>query len=185
MSEMLTALGQIGLVPVVKIDQAADAVPLGQALVAGGLPCAEITFRTAAAEESIRARRGAPRDDAGRGHRAHRRAGGEGRDRRRAFIVSPGFGPAVVDWCIRQGVPVPPGVATPTEIMMALDKDIQNVEFFPAEALGGIATLKAFSAPFGGVKFMPTGGVSVANLPDYLALPRSTPAAAPGWWRAS
>ncbi len=88
------------------------------------------------------------------------------------FIVSPGFGPAVVDWCLRQGVPVLPGVATPTEIMMALDKGIKIVKFFPAEALGGIATLKALSAPFGGVKFMPTGGVSAANLSDYLGVAR-------------
>jgi 2-dehydro-3-deoxyphosphogluconate aldolase / (4S)-4-hydroxy-2-oxoglutarate aldolase len=172
MSEMLTALGLIGLVPVVKIDRAADAVPLGQALVAGGLPCAEITFRTAAAEEAIRNLAAAlPEMMLGAGtvltvEQAEKAVSAGAR-----FIVSPGFGPAVVDWCLRQGVPVLPGVATPTEIMMALDKGIKIVKFFPAEALGGIATLKALSAPFGGVKFMPTGGVSAANLPDYLALP--------------
>ena len=145
MSETLTALGQIGLVPVVKIDRAADAVPLGQALVAGGLPCAEITFRTAAAEESIRNLAAAlPEMLLGAGtvltvEQAEKAVSAGAR-----FIVSPGFGPAVVDWCQRQGVPVLPGVATPTEIMMALDKGIKIVKFFPAEALGGIATLKAF-----------------------------------------
>ena len=172
MSEMLTALGQIGLVPVVKIDRAADAVPLGQALVAGGLPCAEITFRTAAAEEAIRNLAAAlPEMLLGAGtvltvEQAEKAVIAGGAFHRVARLWPRGRG-----LVHRQGVPVLPGVATPTEIMMALDKGIKIVKFFPAEALGGIATLKAFSAPFGGVKFMPTGGVSAANLPDYLALP--------------
>ncbi len=87
------------------------------------------------------------------------------------FIVSPGFGPAVVDWCLSKGVPVLPGVVTPTELMTALERGIQIVKFFPAEAYGGIATLKALSAPFGGVKFMPTGGISASNLAAYLSVP--------------
>jgi 2-dehydro-3-deoxyphosphogluconate aldolase / (4S)-4-hydroxy-2-oxoglutarate aldolase len=166
MSELLAELGRVGLVPVVKIDKAADAVPLGEALVAGGLPC------TAAAEEAIRNLAAAiPEMMLGAGtvltvEQAEKAVIAGAR-----FIVSPGFGPAVVDWCLRQGVPVLPGAATPTEIMAALDRGVKIVKFFPAEALGGIATLNALSAPFGGVKFMPTGGISAANLPDYLALP--------------
>lgn len=172
MADALAALGRIGVVPVVKIDRAEDAVPLGAALVEGGLPCAEITFRTAAAEESIKRLVAAYPDLlVGAGtvltvDQAARAAAAGAR-----FIVSPGFGARVVDWCLDQGILILPGVATPTDILLALEKGLSVLKFFPAEAYGGVATLKALSAPFGMVKFMPTGGVSARNLPDYLGLP--------------
>jgi len=172
MTQTLERLGELALVPVIEIEQAEHAAPLGQALLAGGLPCVEITFRTAAAEEAIRRIASAcPEIVAGAGtvlsvDQAQRavRAGAR-------FIVSPGFNPQVVEWCLEQAVPVTPGVATPTEIEMALDKGLTILKFFPAEALGGIATLKAIAAPYKAVKFIPTGGINPQNLADYLKLP--------------
>jgi 2-dehydro-3-deoxyphosphogluconate aldolase / (4S)-4-hydroxy-2-oxoglutarate aldolase len=170
--DTLGALGRLGVVPVVKIDRAADALPLGEALIAGGLPCAEITFRTSAAEEAIRSLAVAfPELLLGAGTvltlgQAERAASAGAR-----FIVSPGFSPALVDWCRQNDMTVLPGVATPTEIMMAIDKGLSVMKFFPAESLGGVATLKALSAPFGHVTFIPTGGISARNLLDYLSLP--------------
>ena len=172
MTEVLSELGRLGVVPVVRIDKAADAAPLGKALIAGGLSCAEITFRTAAAEEAIRSLASAfPELLLGAGtvltlDQAKKAVAAGAR-----FIVSPGFSPALVDWCQSSGVPVLPGVATPTDIMMALEKGLSIVKFFPAEAFGGVATLKALSAPFGGVRFVPTGGINARNLADYLSLP--------------
>jgi 2-dehydro-3-deoxyphosphogluconate aldolase/(4S)-4-hydroxy-2-oxoglutarate aldolase len=172
MQEILDTLGRLGLVPVVKIERAEDAVGLGSALLAGGLPCAEITFRTAAAEEAIRRiASNLPDIILGAGtvlsvDQADRAVSAGAK-----FIVSPGFNQKVVDWCLSNQIPVTPGVATPTEIDMALDKGLNILKFFPAEAMGGIKTLKAISAPYGGVKFIPTGGISRDNLADYLALP--------------
>ena len=172
MTEVLSELGRLGVVPVVKIDRVADAVPMGEALIAGGLLCAEITFRTAAAEQAIRGLASAfPELLLGAGtvltiDQAKKAVAAGAR-----FIVSPGFSPALVDWCQSSGVFVLPGVATPTDIMMALEKGLSIVKFFPAEAFGGVATLKALSAPFGGVRFVPTGGINLRNLADYLSLP--------------
>jgi len=172
MTGLLEKLGRLGVVPVVKIERPEDAVALGRALLAGGLPCAEITFRTAAAEEAIqRISSSLPEIIVGAGtvlsvDQASRAVSAGAR-----FIVSPGFNPKVVDWCLQNEVPVTPGVATPTEIDMALDKGLEILKFFPAEALGGIAMLKAIAAPYGGVKFIPTGGINQENLADYLAHP--------------
>jgi len=172
MTDVLEELGRLGVVPVVKIERAEDAVELGRALLAGGLPCAEITFRTAAAEEAIlRISSNLPEIIVGAGtvlsvDQADRAVSAGAR-----FIVSPGFNPKVVDWCLEHEVPVIPGVATPTEIEMALEKGLEILKFFPAEALGGIAMLKAIAAPYGGVRFMPTGGINQDNLADYLAQP--------------
>ena len=171
MREILDTLGKLGVVPVVKIERAEDAVELGRALSAGELPCAEITFRTAAAEEAIRRISSSlPDIILGAGtvltvDQADRAvsAGAE-------FIVAPGFNPKVVDWCQQNEIAVTPGVATPTEIDMALDIGLNVLKFFPAEALGGIKTLKAISAPYAGVKFIPTGGINRDNLAEYLAL---------------
>ena len=172
MTDLLEKLGRLGVVPVVKIERAEDAVGLGRALLAGGLPCAEITFRTAAAEDAIRRISSSlPEiivgavtvltvDQASKAVSAGAR-----------FIVSPGFNQKVVDWCLQNEIPVTPGVVTPTEIDMALDRGLNILKFFPAEAIGGIAVLKAISAPYGGVKFIPTGGINKNNLADYLALP--------------
>jgi 2-dehydro-3-deoxyphosphogluconate aldolase/(4S)-4-hydroxy-2-oxoglutarate aldolase len=171
MQEILETLGHLGVVPVVKIERAHEAVPLGNALMAGGLPCAEITFRTDAAEEAIRRIASElPEVVIGAGtvlsvEQAEKAVAAGAR-----YIVSPGFDPKVVDWCLTHDVPVTPGVATPTEINMALDQGLNILKFFPAEALGGLKTLKALAAPYGGVKFIPTGGINSKNLADYLSL---------------
>ena len=172
MQEILDTLGRLGLVPVVKIDRAEDAVDLGRALLAGGLPCAEITFRTEAAEEAIRRiSASVPDIILGAGTVLSVDQADRAVSAGAQFIVSPGFNQKVVDWCLDKKIPVTPGVATPTEIDMALDKGLNILKFFPAEALGGLATLKAIAAPYVGVKFIPTGGINSANLGDYLAHP--------------
>jgi 2-dehydro-3-deoxyphosphogluconate aldolase/(4S)-4-hydroxy-2-oxoglutarate aldolase len=169
---LLHELGRLGVVPVVKIERSENAEALGEALLSGGLPCAEITFRTAAAEDAIRQMASSlPEMMIGAGTvlsvvQADKavRAGAQ-------FIVCPGFNEKVVEWCLRNEIPVTPGVATPTEIDMALDKGLRILEFFPAEALGGVRTLKAIAGPYANVKFIPTGGINQDNLGDYLALP--------------
>ena len=172
MDEMLGKLEKIGVIPVVAIENAADAPKLGNALSAGGLPCAEITFRTAAAPEAIQ-RMAAECPDVlvGAGTVLTVAQAETAVDNGAQFIVTPGFDAAVVDWCIANGIPITPGVMTPTEINMALNKGLRVLKFFPAEAAGGIKTLKAIAAPYGGVKFIPTGGISPKNLGDYLSLP--------------
>jgi 2-dehydro-3-deoxyphosphogluconate aldolase/(4S)-4-hydroxy-2-oxoglutarate aldolase len=172
MTDLLEKLGRLGIVPVVKIERAEDAVELGRALLAGGLPCAEITFRTAAAEEAIRRiSSNLPEVIVGAGTVLSVDQASKAISAGARFIVSPGFNQKVVDWCLQNEIPVTPGVMTPTEIDMALDRGLSILKFFPAEAIGGIAVLKAISAPYGGVKFIPTGGINKNNLADYLALP--------------
>jgi 2-dehydro-3-deoxyphosphogluconate aldolase / (4S)-4-hydroxy-2-oxoglutarate aldolase len=172
MQDILDRLGKVGLVPVVKIDRAEDAVPLAEALLAGGLPCAEITFRTAAAPAAIKAIADNCSDMlVGAGTVLTVAQAEQAIASGARFVVSPGFSAAVVDWCLARDIPVLPGVATPTDVMAALEKGLKILKFFPAEAYGGVTTLKALSAPFGGVKYMPTGGVSAKNMADYLALP--------------
>lgn len=171
MTTVLDRLALSRLVPVVVVDRAADAWPLAQALKSGGLPCAEVTFRTAAAEDAIREMAKDPDLLVGAGTvvRADQvdvavRAGA-------SFVVSPGFSLAVVRRCQELGVPVLPGVATPSEVMMALDAGLDVVKFFPAEANGGVSALRAIGAPFSMMRFVPTGGITAANLAGYLALP--------------
>ena len=172
MTDLLEKLGVLGVVPVVKIERAEDAVELGRALLAGELPCAEITFRTVAAEEAIRRiASGLPEIIVGAGTVLSVDQADKAVSAGARFIVSPGFNQKVVDWCLQNEIPVTPGVMTPTEIDMALDLGLNILKFFPAEAIGGIAVLKAISAPYGGVKFIPTGGINQNNLADYLALP--------------
>jgi 2-dehydro-3-deoxyphosphogluconate aldolase/(4S)-4-hydroxy-2-oxoglutarate aldolase len=172
MTDLLEKLGRLGVVPVVKIERAEDAFELGRALLAGGLPCAEITFRTAAAEEAIRRISSSlPEIIVGAGTVLKVDQASKAVSAGAQFIVAPGFNQKVVDWCLQNEIPVTPGVMTPTEIDMALDRGLNILKFFPAEAIGGIAVLKAISAPYGGVKFIPTGGINRNNLADYLALP--------------
>ena len=168
---MIDRLQSLKLIPVVALKDADDAEPLADALCAGGLSVAEITLRTDSAIDVIR-RLGA-RDDfllgAGTVHSAEQaeevvEAGAQ-------FIVTPGFNRRTVMWCQQNNVPVFPGVATPTDLEMALEHNIEVVKFFPAETLGGVTALKAFSGPYGNVRFIPTGGISASNLSDYLALP--------------
>lgn len=172
MLDIMAVLGRIGLVPVVRLERAEDAAPLGEALAQGGLPCAEITFRTAAAPAAI-AHLVAARPDmvVGAGTVLTVEQAQQALDAGAAFIVAPGFSAKVVDWCLERRMPVLPGVVTPTELMAGLERGLRIFKFFPAEAYGGVATIKALSAPFGGVRFMPTGGVTAKNLADYLVLP--------------
>lgn len=167
-----TRLRTIGVVPVVTIADAADAPALGAALLTGGLPVAEITFRTDAAAAAIAALRNtAPDLLVGAGTVLDvptlRRAAAAGA----AFAVAPGFNPAVVDAGRELGLPVIPGISSPTDIEAALARDIKLVKFFPAEAAGGLAFLEAVAAPYRDVSFMPTGGITPANLPAYLGRP--------------
>jgi 2-dehydro-3-deoxyphosphogluconate aldolase/(4S)-4-hydroxy-2-oxoglutarate aldolase len=172
MPGILDTLGDLGLVPVVKIERVEDAVELGRALLAGGLPCAEITFRTAAAEEAIRRISSSlPDIIVGAGTVLSVDQASRAVSAGAQFVVSPGFNQKVVDWCLENEVPVTPGVLTPTEIEMVLARGLNILKFFPAEAMGGIATLKAIGAPYGEVKFVPTGGINQDNLADYLAQP--------------
>ena len=183
MNDVLSRIGALRIIPVVSIEQATDAPALGDALLAGGLPIAEITFRTDAAEASIRAlsRRGDLLVGAGtvlNVDTAQRAV-----DAGAKFIVSPGFNPKVVSWCVKAGVPITPGTATPTDIEMALDYGLTVVKFFPSEPLGGLKMLKAIAAPFTTMRFVPTGGIDASNLSEYLRFPKVL--ACGGSWMAS
>lgn len=172
MNEILQQLGQIGIIPVVALSDAEAAIPLGQALLDGGLPCAEITFRTAAAAEAIQKMSTAHPDIlVGAGTVLTVAQAQEAKASGAKFIVTPGFDADVVDWCLANDMPITPGVMTPTEINMALKKGINLLKFFPAEVAGGIKSLKAIGGPYVGVKFIPTGGINTNNLADYLRLP--------------
>ena len=164
---------EYGVVPVVVLNDAKDALPLAKALVEGGLACAEVTFRTDAAEESIRLMSEAyPEMLVGAGtvltidqvNRAVK-AGAK-------FIVSPGFDPEIVDYCLENNIPVLPGCITPSEVAQAVKRGLKVVKFFPAEQAGGIAMIKAMAAPYVNMKFMPTGGVNAKNLTSYLDFPK-------------
>lgn len=159
-----------GVVPVVVLEEAKDALPLAKALVEGGLPCAEVTFRTEAAEESIRLMRmGYPDMLVGAGTvltvEQARRAVAAGAE----FIVSPGFIPDIVDYCLEKEIPVFPGCITPSEVAQAFMRGLKVVKFFPAEQAGGTSMIKAMAAPYPMMKFMPTGGINTKNLKDYLS----------------
>lgn len=172
MNETLTRLGQIKIIPVIAIEDAETAVPLGQALLAGGLPCAEITFRTAAAAEAIQKMSTAHPDIfVGAGTVLTVAQAEQAKAAGAKFVVTPGFDAQVVDWCLANDLPITPGVMTPTDINQAIAKELTVLKFFPAEAAGGIKTLKAIGAPYVGVKFIPTGGINENNLVDYLKLP--------------
>jgi 2-dehydro-3-deoxyphosphogluconate aldolase/(4S)-4-hydroxy-2-oxoglutarate aldolase len=144
---------------------------LAQALKAGGLPCAEVTFRTAAAERSIRAMARDPEILLGAGTVLRPEQVDRALEAGARYIVTPGFSAEVVRACQASSVPVFPGVATATELQMALEAGIEVVKVFPAEALGGLALLKALASPFSMMRFIPTGGISVSQLADYLAFP--------------
>lgn len=171
--DVLGSLRAMKIVPVIVIDDASDAIPLGAALTQGGLPCAEVTFRTPNAADAIARLAGeVPEMLVGAGTVLTPQQAARALDVGAKFIVAPGFNPAVVDYCLERGVPVYPGVCTPTEIEVALGKGLQVLKFFPAEAAGGLAFLKAVAAPYAGVEFMPTGGINLGNLPTYLAFHR-------------
>lgn len=170
MSTVAEKIAGFGVVPVVVLDDVKDAAPLAKALVEGGLPCAEVTFRTAAAEESIRIMATEyPDMFVGAGtvltiEQVDRAVAAGAK-----FIVSPGFDPEIVDYCLGKEIPVFPGCITPSEVAQAVKRGLKVVKFFPAEQFGGVATIKAMAAPYVGLKFMPTGGVSAKNLESYLS----------------
>jgi 2-dehydro-3-deoxyphosphogluconate aldolase/(4S)-4-hydroxy-2-oxoglutarate aldolase len=159
------------VLPVVVLHDAGRAEPLGAALLAGGLRCVEVTFRTDAAEAAIRSLSANPDLFIGAGTVVSPEQVDRALDAGARFVVSPGFSAPVVRRCQEQSVPVFPGVATATEVMMALDAGVRTVKFFPAEQLGGVGMVKALAAPFPSVRFIPTGGVTAANLRAYLTLP--------------
>ena len=170
MSSLMEKIGEIGIIPVIKIDEAEKAVPLARALAAGGIPCAEITFRTAAGEEAIRRVNDAGLDVLlGAGTVLTVEQVDKAVSAGAKFIVSPGFNPKVVARCIEKGVPVMPGCASPTDIEQALEFGLDVVKLFPAELLGGLDYIKAVAAPYTAVKFVPTGGINAANIAKYLA----------------
>lgn len=172
-STIINKLQQIKLVPVVKIEDENTAIPLARALISGGLPCAEITFRTAAAPAAIKLITDAfPDMLVGAGTVLTIAQVDQAVDAGAAFIVSPGLNPAVVSYCIEEGIPIIPGCMTPSEIELAISLGLDVVKFFPAEAAGGLAMIKALSAPYGNIHFMPTGGITMANINDYLAFPK-------------
>ena len=177
---MADEMFSVRIVPVVVLHDFHDAEPLGRALVAGGLPVAEVTFRTAAAAESIRAMSEVEGLIVGAGTVLNPAQVGQAVAAGASFIVSPGLRRDVVFAAQDAGIPVLPGAVTPSEIMAAQELGLDTVKFFPANVFGGAAAIKALSAPFGGVRFVPTGGVSLSNLEDYLSL-SCVPAVGGSW----
>jgi 2-dehydro-3-deoxyphosphogluconate aldolase/(4S)-4-hydroxy-2-oxoglutarate aldolase len=172
MKDSLNRFRSTGVVPVVVLDDAKDAIPTARALLAGGVDVMEITFRTAAAADSIKAvSENCPEMLVGAGTVVTLDQCKQALECGAKFIVSPGFDPEVVAWCVERNVPITPGCVTPTEIMAAMKLGLNVVKFFPAGVYGGLKAMKALSAPFGGVKFIPTGGVDAKNLKEYLEAP--------------
>lgn len=160
---------EYAVVPVVVLDDAKDALPLAKALSEGGLPCAEVTFRTEAAEESIRLMsKKYPEMLVGAGTVLTIEQVDRAMAAGAKFIVSPGFDPEIVDYCLEKNIPVFPGCVTPSEIAQAAKRGMKVVKFFPAEQSGGIDSIKAMASPYTMMKFMPTGGIGMNNLKDYL-----------------
>lgn len=170
MKEIAEKFQKFCVVPVVVLEDTKDAVPLAKALVEGGLPCAEVTFRTEAAEESIRLMAEQfPEMLVGAGTVLTTEQVDAAVGAGAKFIVSPGFDPKIVDYCLEKDIPVFPGCITPSEVAQAVKRGLKVVKFFPAEPAGGISMIKAMAAPYTGIRFMPTGGINVKNLEDYLS----------------
>ncbi len=170
MNEVLQKLSAIGIVPVVVINDVEKAVPLAKALVAGGIPCAEVTFRTAEAEEAIRRMaKEVPELIVGAGTVLTTEQADRAIAAGSQFLVSPGFNRKVVDYCIEKGYLITPGTSRPSDVEQAIEAGLDVVKFFPAEAAGGLPMIKAMCGPYTNVKFMPTGGINADNLNSYLA----------------
>jgi len=170
--DLLAKLGELGVFPVVKISDADHAIPMAEALLKGNMPCAEVTFRTKAAEESIR--RIASMQSGmlvGAGTVLSINQAEQAVSAGASFIISPGFNPLVVDWCLAKRIIVIPGIATPSEVLQAMNRGLSILKFFPAEALGGIPYLEAMTPALPEIKFIPTGGISAANMTAWLKLP--------------
>lgn len=170
MADFMQQVADTKVVPVVVLNRVEDAKPLGEALCAGGLPVAEVTFRTDAAEESIRImKKEFPEMLVGAGTIVNVEQAKRALDAGSTFLVSPGFSAKVTEFALDNNIPIFPGCCTPTEIMMAMDYGLKVVKFFPAKQFGGLDTIKALAAPFPSMKFMPTGGISAANIREFLA----------------
>ena len=173
MNQVLTRINEIGIVPVIAISDTDKAVPLAKALLAGGIPCAEITFRTAEGAEAIRRISAeVPEVLVGAGTVLRTEQVDQAIETGAKFIVSPGFNPKVVSYCIEKNITITPGCATPSDMEAALELGIEVVKFFPAEQAGGLNYIKAVAAPYTTLKFMPTGGINTANLANYLSFNR-------------
>lgn len=182
-TSILTHLRRLRVIPIITIDDATHAVPLADALAAGGLSSLEITFRTAAAGEALR-RIAAERPNLliGAGTVLTPEQAALAKDAGATFVLSPGLNRRVVAWCQDHDLPIFPGVATPTDIEMAIEQGLRAVKFFPAEPIGGLPYIKAVAAPFPGLEFMPTGGINADNVAKYLAYDRVV--ACGGSWMA-
>lgn len=181
MMDIAEKFQKLGVVPVVVLEDTKDAVPLAKALVEGGLPCAEVTFRTEAAEESIRLMTEQfPEMLVGAGTVLTREQVDTAVAAGAKFIVSPGFDPEIVDYCLEKEIPVFPGCITPSEVAQAVKRGLKVVKFFPAEPAGGLKYIRAIAAPYTMMKFMPTGGINPQNVREYLAYDRI--AACGGSW---
>lgn len=173
MNTVLEQISKIGIIPVIKIEDSKKAVPLANALCKGGIPAAEVTFRTKCAAEAIRnIRDEVPWMLVGAGTVLTREQVDQAVSAGATFIVSPGLNPDVVSYCIEKQIPVIPGCATPSEVEQAISYGLSAVKFFPAEAAGGLAMIKAMSAPYHQMRFMPTGGINEKNLNEYLSFPK-------------
>lgn len=170
--DVLKRLAQSGVVPVVVLEDAKDAVPTAKAMLAGGIDVMEITFRTAAAADSIKAvAQECPDMVVGAGTVINLEQCKLAVECGAKFIVAPGYDEETVAWCCDNGIPVTPGCVTPTEIMMALKHGLKVLKFFPANVYGGLSAIKSLAGPFGGVKFIPTGGVNAQNLAEFISSP--------------
>ncbi len=170
MNKVLEEIKKIGIVPVVVLNDAKDAEPLAKALVDGGLPCAEVTFRTDAAAESIKIiTEKYPKMLVGAGTVLTTEQVDKAIDAGAKFIVSPGLNPKVVEYCLEKNIPVTPGTSNPSDVEKAIELGLEVVKFFPAEASGGLKFLKAIAGPYKNMMFMPTGGISEKNINEYLA----------------
>lgn len=170
MDDVIEKIKAYRVIPIVTLENADDMVPLGEALITGGLPVAEITFRTEAAENALKiASREIPELFLGAGTILTPEQADIAVASGAKFLVTPGFNPRVVDHCINRKIPVIPGLNTPTQIEQALERGILHVKFFPAEASGGIPFINAVAAPYVKVRFMPTGGINAGNLKSYLS----------------
>lgn len=169
--DIMKKMEQMGVVPVVVLDDVKDAIPLAKAMQAGGVPCAEVTLRTAAGLGSIEKMRELDDMLVGAGTVITLDQCKDALAAGAQFVVSPGLNVKVVEHCLEKGVAVLPGCVTPTEIMQAMELGLNTVKFFPANVYGGLKAMKALAAPFTGIKFIPTGGVNGDNLAEYLAAP--------------
>jgi 2-dehydro-3-deoxyphosphogluconate aldolase/(4S)-4-hydroxy-2-oxoglutarate aldolase len=167
---MINTLEQLKIIPVIALDDPEKAIGLADALCAGGLPCAEITLRTGAALEVIKKLASRSEIELGVGTVHNPDQAARAVDAGAKYVVTPGFNPRTVSWCQENKIPVFPGISSPTDLEMALEYELKVVKFFPAEAIGGVKTLKAFSGPYGGMRFIPTGGINASNIKQYLEL---------------